>query len=130
MEHIGEQAYLIHFDQQVQKGSIELLEFTKKEALNRSLKVLAGCYIGAIITLFIPIVHFIATPALVVLGPVISRVMYKFFNGQKSLKATRIKCSNCQSEFELPQSPSSWPFFEKCSNCQAEIKGEFVSSDK
>ncbi|MFW7379789.1 MAG: hypothetical protein ACOH5I_13335 [Oligoflexus sp.] len=95
--------------------------WTPRKAANKGLKWFAGAIIFAIATLPIPIVHFVSTPAGLILGPLIGFIIYRFFKGQEEIRLSQVSCPSCQKKIDLPQNLQLWPVREKCPNCQQEL---------
>ncbi|MDH5325348.1 MAG: hypothetical protein OEZ68_02285 [Gammaproteobacteria bacterium] len=52
-------------------------QFSKQDRLKRALAALAICWLAAGVTLFIPILHFILVPSLLLTGPILFYVKFK-----------------------------------------------------
>ena len=123
MEALNHIQYKVVFDQETIHGESEITRYSKQDAIKKGLRTLGFCYLGAIITLFIPIVHFVATPGLLLIGPIVAFVIYRFYNGLEEVERHDIPCPKCGEKFSTPGSPSGWPFVDKCQKCGVKIEG-------
>ncbi len=67
-EHEGE---LVHHDQ-VSPATVRVLGHGRRDRARRALLALAGCWGAAIGAVFLPLLHFILVPALVLAGPLMA----------------------------------------------------------
>lgn len=95
----------------------KILVFTKSDAMRKALKVYAATLFMAFVTAFIPIVHFIAVPGFLIIGPIISLILYRFYNGQKDIVVENPECPSCHCVLKISPVLTSWPLQEICANC-------------
>jgi hypothetical protein len=87
--------YLLH---QNQKLSIlcELVPADKGEALASGLKFGFGALGLTLLTIFIPIVHFVSVPLGLIFSPIIGFAVYKIYSMSQQLSGS-FQCPSCQS---------------------------------
>lgn len=98
--------------------------YSPADALKRAALAYLASLVLLVICVFIPIVHFIAVPGLLLLGPVIAFVVYKAFAGQEDLTVKDVKCPNCASPMKLSSTVSNWPLRERCEACNESYLAE------
>jgi hypothetical protein len=101
------------------EGEVEYQAWTKAERTKRGLKALGMAYGGAVVALFIPLVHFFAVPLLLLAGPFI----FFLISGQEEviLGGSGI-CPKCAQSFKIVRSAVKWPLTDLCNHCQTELK--------
>ena len=93
-------------------------------AMLKGLKVLAICWGLAIATAFIPIVHFVSVPVLVLVGPVAFFVMKRMYTDKTDVHTPGAQCPGCGDLIHLPISLEEWPVHFSCNNCQMKLTAE------
>jgi hypothetical protein len=102
-------------------GTVELKVWDKKERTTRALKALGMTWGLAIISILIPILHFILVPTLILAGPIV----FSWIAGQERvILGGKGTCPECNKEFEIVRSPAKWPLSDICNHCKAELKIE------
>jgi len=100
---------------------------TKEEALMKAGMVWGALWVLMIGTIFIPIVHFIAPPILIFMGPIAGRIVYKMFADKQTLKleTTPPTCPKCSASIVLPSSLADWPVHNVCMECKTSFSAEY-----
>ena len=119
---------LIQAQDQKKKFSARLRSISKREAGIKALKIYLASLVLAFGCGFIPIVHFIAVPGLLVLGPVVAMTIYRFFCGQQDLVMESVFCMNCEKPLKLSRAMEAWPLKLTCPHCGKEHRAEIVDS--
>lgn len=97
-------------------ANLSVLTLPKSSRGTLALKTLAMFWGGALVSLLIPIVHFVSVPAGLMAGVFMSWRAYGFAN---QLEPNRVLCPNCQTEIELKPRAFNWPLREECAQCRA-----------
>jgi hypothetical protein len=86
--------------------------------MSRALKSLGTCWVAAFVAVFIPLLHFVLVPGLLLAGPIVASVIFK----QQSvvLGGTGI-CPSCQAQLQIVRSQERWPLRDVCANCHAHV---------
>jgi hypothetical protein len=92
--------------------------WTKKAAVKKGMRIVAIGWGMALFTILIPIVHFVAPPALLLLSPLAGWGMYKLYSGKTDITVENALCPNCGEKIDLPSSLESWPVHGVCLNCK------------
>ena len=100
-------------------GTVELQRWDKKERTMRALKTLGGCWGLAIFCIFLPIIHFIMVPLLILAGPIVAGWIY---NQEQVILGGKGECPNCHKEIEIVRTAVKWPISDLCNHCNSELK--------
>jgi hypothetical protein len=103
-------------------GSIDIETWTQSERLKRALQFSAATVGMIIASIFIPIVHFILVPGLVIALPFIFQSIYQ---SKAVLKTGSGTCPNCQQVMTIARGPVKSPIEELCEHCRRPVKIEF-----
>jgi hypothetical protein len=103
------------------QATLQVCTFTRQQAIATGLKWGAACWGLALVALPIPIVHFIAVPAALLMGPPLAFMMFKMHDGARDIVAASLTCPACGSLVPFRKRPERWPQTEPCPSCQAPI---------
>ena len=95
--------------------------WTRQQALQKAALWWGACWALAAVCLFIPIVHFVATPLAFLAGPMIGILMYKLHNGKSDLIVGNATCPSCRRPLQLATSAERWPIADNCLNCNNRV---------
>lgn len=105
-------------DSKTRQGIAFIREWDKKGRIKRALKTLAICWGLMIISILIPIAHFILVPSFLILGPFLA---FKVYRTQSMLIGGTGKCPHCDHDFLIEKSHLNWPLHDLCSFCQSSV---------
>ena len=103
------------------KGMVRLQHFTSRERFQRSVKVFVLCWGAALVSVFLPIVHFFLVPALLLAGLIVPGFI--FYKEDQILGGKGI-CPKCQKPLEIEKSSNQWPLSDLCIECRTSIRIE------
>ncbi len=93
---------------------------TSGERLVRAGKILGLCWVLAVIAVFIPVLHFILVPLLLIAGPVMAYLKYRVT--ELAEKADGV-CPECQAEVSIPLDPADrLPKWTYCPACNKPVQ--------
>lgn len=95
-------------------GQIALYRFSKQEILFNSLKKLALFWGLAVVSVFIPVMHFFLVPGFFLLGIF---VFFRTFRAKAKVLHGFVACPHCHHEIRIPAGLIDWPLKEICQNC-------------
>lgn len=103
-----------------QAGTLYSQAFSNTERLRRALKMLVILWAVALVTVFIPIAHFVLVPTFLLAGPIVALRRY----GMKSaLEKVGGVCPACGQEIAIPLEPSDWlPKRTYCPACNKPLR--------
>jgi hypothetical protein len=94
--------------------------YTRRERTTRAAKVWSLSWLGAIITIFIPIAHFFLVPACLIAGPVLA---YQRYRGEEVPDHVSGDCPAHQQAFTLALDTNSHlPLWTYCPQCRAPLQ--------
>lgn len=95
--------------------------WTRHRASRLGFRWCLGAWVGALIALPIPLLHFVAVPACLLAGPPLGYVMYRFYRGSVEIISGAAKCPACQGEWQLVRQTVDWPHHLRCPQCSMEL---------
>ena len=116
---------VVVFDRNKKKthGSVEVQTWDKPQKTKRALKFWGYCWLGMVVTAFVPIAHFVLVPGLFLAGPIGAW----FLSQQDSVvlggKGT---CPTCAAELIIVRGPDQWPLTDLCAKCQMPVTIEKI----
>ena len=102
-------------------GKVDLVAVPQREAVKRGLIGWLGCWGLAVVTLPIPLVHFVAPPLLILLGPLIGFVVYRLYHGAVDISQGGGLCPDCGTEVVIGPRPEHWPLHLVCTVCESRL---------
>lgn len=103
-------------------GQAMLRPVSREQAFRKALLGLFGCWGLALVTVPIPIVHFIAPPFLLLLGPVVGYAIHKLYKDAVDIIDGGASCPDCQVSVSLAGRDAHWPLDIVCSACQGRLE--------
>jgi hypothetical protein len=114
------QTIYVKADDKTQQGVLHFTQFTSGDRMGRALKVLALCWLGAAITLFIPIAHFVLVPGFLIAGPVMAYLRYRVDRASENVTTV---CPNCQQEVTIKLDANDrLPLYTYCPSCNNSVQ--------
>ena len=95
-------------------GTAWIEEWTQRQRLKRALKALGISWGLGTIAVFIPGMHFILVPGLLIAGPFLAYNTYQIRNIISGGTGT---CPQCGKSFSIVKAPLKWPLNDLCSAC-------------
>jgi len=102
-------------------GVIRIQEWDKKARTQRALRFWLYCWAASLLSIAIPVAHFILVPGLFLAGPagawIVSTQSVAILGGESV-------CPECGAFLPLSSASDSWPINDLCSACQHRVKIE------
>lgn len=99
-------------------AQVPVRAYTGGERLLRSAKILALFWGISLLTVLIPVAHFVLVPLFFLLGPIVAMMVYK---KTVSLTGGDVTCPNCHQVFSLNAGPILWPLRRNCEHCRYQL---------
>ncbi|MFS4457971.1 hypothetical protein [Bdellovibrio sp. HCB2-146] len=96
------------------EGFLEVHLFSPREKLQQSLKKLALFWAIALVSVLIPVFHFVLVPLFFFLGIFFA---YRSSKSDGQVLGGRSTCPHCQKEVAIKRAELQWPLSEICQNC-------------
>ncbi|WP_413291164.1 hypothetical protein [Bdellovibrio sp. HCB337] len=109
------------------KSSIRELKasvFSQQERLKRSLIKLFAFLGLALVSVLIPVMHFVLVPLFAILAPFFAR---KTYQEEVVLEACTIECPECHQNTQVSKTSGQWPLHNICSHCRNRIYFDLVN---
>jgi hypothetical protein len=100
-------------------GEIRVQFWTNRERTLRAIKLGGLCWCAALISVIIPLLHFVLVPSLLLAGPILAFIVL----GQRSvvLGGEGI-CPNCQAFLPIARTAYQFPISDICAKCYSSLK--------
>lgn len=95
---------------------------TKAKATKKGLKVLLYTWLGALVTIPIPIVHFVTVPAAILLGPLFGFLTYRTALTRASITCPDAACPECAKSLPLAFASDVAEIERTCKGCSSALK--------
>jgi hypothetical protein len=105
----------------VETGEVVVTSWDKASRLKRALKILCLLWIGAVVSIVIPGLHFILVPGLFLAGPIAAYFLYR---QESAVSGGTIQCPSCKNTIPVVRSPNSWPINVVCPRCNGFVRLE------
>lgn len=95
-------------------ASVEVEHFTTGQRIGRAAIRLVVCWVLAVATIIVPLLHFVLVPGFAVLGPVMAFLAFR-----PTVKVTikTITCPKCGKTSKVEDGATGWPVTLRCSEC-------------
>lgn len=101
------------------EGWVIRRDLSQSERTSRAGKIF-GIFFGvALLTVFVPILHLILPPLLLIIGGVLAVGEY---SGKGEMLSGEIVCPNCKKVMTLPKETEEWPRTQRCTGCSFTLK--------
>lgn len=96
----------------------DVVYFSQSEAALRGVKTLGICWAVAVVCVFVPVLHFVLTPAAVLAGPIAAVLVY--LKTQKLPKSVdgKTECGHCKATTTFHFVNAKPPFYDSCKACK------------
>lgn len=113
-------------DGKTKPGKIYIRTWNEKQRLERSLKILGVGWGMAVISIFIPLAHFILVPGFLIGAPIAA---FRAHRQKSGVLGGESICPNCGEVLPLVYGANIWPLQDLCSHCQTSVTIEKASTD-
>ena len=110
----------------VSRGEVRIQTWDRKQRVKRGLKLLGFCWAMSLVTVIIPLAHFILVPGFFIAGPIGAWII----SGQDSvILGGQGTCPSCDTFLTIVRGPNRWPLSDLCAQCQASVSLEAMESE-
>ena len=103
------------------QGQAQLHAVPHQVARRKGLIGCLSCWGVALVALPIPLVHFVAPPLLLLMGPLVGFIAYKVYAGAIDIVSGGGECPNCGVSIDLSGRDAHWPLDVTCNSCQGRL---------
>ncbi len=100
------------------EGTVKIQYFNRKQRIMQSLKIFGLCWGGAIVGVFLPIIHFVLVPSFILAGLIVPGFVYFRESLVLGGEAT---CPKCHAPFPIEKGSNQWPLSDLCTQCRTSI---------
>ncbi len=101
-------------------GTLHVSVLTQRERTIRAAKIWGLCWGLALVTLFIPIAHFVLVPGFFIAGPVMGYLRYRMAAVPE--RVTGVCPTNHEEEISIPvEATVKFPLWTYCPKCNASV---------
>jgi len=100
-------------------GKVRVQNFSQKQRALRALKIFGLCWGAGLAAVFLPLVHFVLVPALILAGLVVPGFIY--FK-ESLILGGEGTCPKCQAPLKIEKSANEWPLSDQCTQCRSAIR--------
>ena len=104
-------------------GEIRVQDWNPRERAVRALKSGAACWMAALVSIIIPLLHFVLVPGFLIAGPILA---YVVFGQEKVVLSGEGTCPKCREILPIARSAYRFPISDLCTRCQCSVKIERV----
>lgn len=98
-------------------GIVITRQYDENERNRRILKYSGGCLAAAIVSIFIPLLHFVLVP-----GFFIAAIAFAVINSRPAnIERANAKCPQCGDDFVISKGKPVFPIEDVCANCHHKI---------
>ncbi len=93
-------------------------EFSQRERWKRAVKILGLLWGLCIVSVLIPIAHFVLVPSFLLAGPFVA---IHIFKTKDMITGGTGACPSCGNVFSIVKAPLKWPLTDLCEACQSSV---------
>lgn len=108
-------------DERRSEGFVYIHHFSPPERMTQALKKLGLFWGIALVSVLIPVFHFVLVPLFLILGIFFAHRSYK---SEGRILSGETRCPHCQTEVQVKPAELQWPISEICQNCARVVRME------
>ena len=108
-------------------GEIRFQHWDRAARLRRAAKAWVVLWALAVVSVLIPVAHFILVPAFFIAGPITALGRFRQENG---ILGGSGPCPACGGRVVIEAHDDDWPFFDICGLCRASVRIEAVGAQQ
>jgi len=101
------------------EGYANRYDLSKGARIVRALKMLGIFWFVMILTVFVPVLHFVLVPLFLLLGLILATTTYLETG---IVSDGQINCPNCQGHIVFENEVENWPRVQRCPHCSFTLK--------
>ena len=106
-------------------GEVRIEHWEAPARLRRAIKRWAFLSLLAILSILIPVAHFVLVPGLLIAGPISAARLFRQTSGITCGEGT---CPRCGGQLIIEARADRWPFYEHCQLCHADVRVEKIEA--
>lgn len=106
-------------------GEIRVQFWNKRERMARALKWGGLCWLASLVSVILPLAHFILVPGFFLAGPAVA---FFLMRQESVILGGEGKCPRCEEVLPIVRSSYRFPLSDLCTRCQTPVDIEPASS--
>jgi hypothetical protein len=102
-------------------GQVRFQHWARSARLGRATKVLAALWGLAVLSVAIPVAHFLLVPAFLIAGPIAA---FRRLRQESGILGGEGVCPACGVQMVIEAHADEWPFFDVCQACSTPVRIE------
>lgn len=102
-------------------GQVRFQRWARSARLGRAAKALAAFWGLALISVVIPVAHFVLVPAFLIAGPIAA---FRRLRQQSGILGGEGACPGCGVRLNIEAHGDEWPLFDVCQACRTPVRIE------
>jgi len=102
-------------------GEVRIARWTGSARLVRAMKMLGVLWGLGVVSVLVPVAHFLLVPAFLLAGPIAAFMRWR---QESSILGGQGACPACSADMTLEASADEWPLFRICETCRASVRIE------
>lgn len=107
------------------EGKIRVRYWNRRERVLRALKFGGLCWGAALVSVLLPLLHFVLVPSFLLAGPIVG---YFILVQTSVVLGGEGVCPGCQAQLPIIRAPDRFPISDVCARCCRGLKVEPVDS--
>jgi hypothetical protein len=100
------------------KGVFTLKVLSRPERLARAWRAAGICLGLALVSIFLPLLHFLLVPGFLIAAPFAFSWMMSW---ESVILPSDVPCPSCGTTVHIKYNREKWPFYEVCTHCRNEL---------
>lgn len=100
------------------RADVEVVHLSVGQRAVEALKTFGMFFGGAVVCVFIPVLHFVLVPTALLVGFIMA---YRKFFQLEFVKSGTLTCPGCKHQFPVVQGVFNWPKREGCPSCDLDL---------
>lgn len=119
----GAAVLLKGYDEVTTHGELRVQEWNKRERILRALKFGGACLGLAIVSIILPLLHFVLVPGLLLAGPIVA---FFVLRQEAVVLGGKGTCPYCKKTMKIVRSAPRFPISDMCEHCHKSVTIELV----
>ncbi len=108
-------------------GEVRFQSWDRRARLGRAALAWAAFWGVALVSVVIPVLHFLLVPGFLIAGPIAA---FRRWRQQSGILGGEGKCPKCGVRMFIEAHPDEWPLFDICGACRASVRIEAEGAQK
>ena len=102
-------------------GEVRIARWDKRARLLRAAKAWATLWVLAVLSVLLPVAHFVLVPGFLIAGPIVA---FKRLRQESGVLGGEGTCPSCGKGMSIDVHADEWPLYAICQGCRASARVE------